>query len=47
VQAIPQVKTTDLPIVPGSFSPELEDAWKRFQTLYPTLRQWRSQFDQK
>lgn len=41
-QAIPQVKITDTPTLPNAFTPELEEAWTRFQTLYPTLRQWRS-----
>lgn len=40
-QAIPQVKITDTPTLPNAFTPELEAAWMRFQTLYPTLRQWR------
>ncbi|GAB4384120.1 MAG: FGGY family carbohydrate kinase [Elainellaceae cyanobacterium] len=42
-QPIPQVKITDTPTLPDIFTPELESAWVRFQTLYPTLRQWRSQ----
>lgn len=42
-QPIPQMKITDTPTLPDAFTPELEDAWMRFQTLYPTLRQWRSQ----
>ncbi|MBD3886997.1 xylulokinase [Phormidium tenue FACHB-886] len=40
-QAIPQVKITPIPTLPEFFTPELEAAWTRFQTLYPTLRQWR------
>ena len=39
-QAIPHIKTTDTPTFPNAFTPELQDAWLRFQTLYPTLRQW-------
>jgi xylulokinase len=39
-QAIPQVKITDTPTLPDAFTLELEAAWTRFQTLYPTLRQW-------
>ncbi|HEY9696989.1 MAG TPA: xylulokinase [Trichocoleus sp.] len=40
-QAIPQVRITEIPTLPEDFTPELDAAWKRFQTLYPTLRQWR------
>jgi xylulokinase len=40
-QAIPQVKTTAISTLPEDFTPELEAAWTRFQTLYPTLHQWR------
>jgi xylulokinase len=43
VQAIPQVKITADPTRPDAFTPELQAAWVRFQTLYPTLREWRSQ----
>lgn len=39
-QAIPQVRMTDTPTLPNAFTPELEAAWIRFQTLYPTLHQW-------
>lgn len=42
-QPIPQVRMTAAPTLPDSFTPALEAAWIRFQTLYPTLRQWRSQ----
>lgn len=41
-QAIPHVKITTDPTLPNAFPPELESAWMRFQTLYPTLREWRS-----
>jgi xylulokinase len=36
-QKIPQVKLTDAPTRPQSFTPELQDAWLRFQTLYPCV----------
>jgi xylulokinase len=39
-QAIPQVKIMPTPTLPEAFTPELEAAWTRFQTLYPTLHQW-------
>ena len=42
-QMIPQVRMTEIPTLPDAFTPELDSAWMRFQTLYPTLRQWRSQ----
>lgn len=42
-QMIPQVKITENPTLPGAFTSELESAWLRFQTLYPSLRHWRSQ----
>jgi xylulokinase len=41
-QAIPNVEITTDPICPNAFTPDLESAWMRFQTLYPTLREWRS-----
>jgi xylulokinase len=41
-QTIPQVKIEDAPTLPGAVTSDLEDAWTRFQTLYPALRQWRS-----
>lgn len=40
-QAIPEVRITNTPTLPAAFTPELEAAWMRFQTLYPTLHQWR------
>lgn len=41
VNAVPQPALTANPITPNSFTP-LEAAWQHFQSLYPTLRQWRS-----
>lgn len=41
-QKIPQVSLATTPTLPDTFTPELEAAWVRFQTLYPSLRQWRS-----
>lgn len=40
---IPQLRITAPPTLPDTFSPKLDNAWIRFQTLYPTLLQWRSQ----
>lgn len=42
--AIPQLRTTAPPTLPDVFTPDLEAAWMRFQTLYPALHQWRSHF---
>jgi xylulokinase len=41
-QSTPQVQLTGHPTLPNSFTPELEEAWMRFQTLYPALHHWRS-----
>lgn len=43
-QSIPQIGIADTPTLPDAWTPELEAAWMRFQTLYLTLRQWRSDF---
>ncbi|MBD1909137.1 MULTISPECIES: xylulokinase [unclassified Leptolyngbya] len=42
-QAIPPLSVPSTSTVPEPFTPELEAAWIRFQTLYPALREWRSQ----
>jgi xylulokinase len=41
-QPMPQVQVMTSPTSPKAFTSELEAAWTRFQTLYPTLHQWRS-----
>lgn len=33
------------PTLPNNFTPDLAAAWQRFQTLYPSLRQWRTTLD--
>lgn len=41
-QPMPQVQVMTSPTSPKAFTSELAAAWTRFQTLYPTLHQWRS-----
>jgi xylulokinase len=40
-QAIPQLRISTSPTLPEPLNPKLEAAWTRFQTLYPSLQQWR------
>jgi xylulokinase len=42
-RAIPPAMIEDSPTRPDAVTAGLEDAWMRFQTLYPSLHQWRSQ----
>jgi xylulokinase len=39
--AAPQLATDPIPTTPQPFKPELEAAWMRYQSLYPSLHQWR------
>ncbi len=38
----PQIAIDPNPTLPNPFSLELESAWQRYQSLYPSLHQWSS-----
>ncbi|UBF29013.1 xylulokinase [Kovacikia minuta CCNUW1] len=39
--AAPQLPINPIPTLPAPFNPELETAWERYQSLYPSLQQWK------
>jgi xylulokinase len=41
IRKVPQLDLTNAPTLPDASTPDLEAAWGRFQSLYPTLHQWR------